>query len=163
MYAAFVLWAVISVLLFRSRGRGLVTKPNIDVSKSNTQQEREKLSNNVTSTAQEIKVENPPEPQSDKENNVSKTANTFDSLTPLTTTCNTTGYDSDSCKPVKVKSRWRRSSELEMGGSSTGFGSTSAICPTFGQLPPNATESVSLTFKSASGSIIDVGSIYKLL
>ncbi|XP_031829753.1 SET domain containing 2 isoform X2 [Nomia melanderi] len=150
----------IGLMKQRSRGRGLVTKPNIDVSKSSTQQEREKLSNNVTSTAQEIKVENPPEPQSDKENNVSKTANTFDSLTPLTTTCNTTGYDSDSCKPVKVKSRWRRSSELEMGGSSTGFGSTSAaICPTFGTLPLNATESGPLMFKSAPGSIIDVSSL----
>nr|XP_033327468.1 probable histone-lysine N-methyltransferase CG1716 [Megalopta genalis] len=148
----------IGLMKQRSRGRGLVSKPNIDVSKSSAQQEREKISNSTALTAQEIKVDNPPELQSDKENNVSKTVNTFDSLTPLATTCNTTGYDSDSCKPVKVKSRWRRSSELEMGGSNTGFVSTSTVASTFGSLPPNASESGSLMFKSVSGSVMDVGS-----
>ncbi|XP_076653425.1 SET domain containing 2 isoform X2 [Halictus rubicundus] len=148
----------IGLMKQRSRGRGIVSKPNIDVSKSSAQQEREKVSNNAALTAQEAKVDNPPELQSDKENNVSKTVNTFDSLTPLATTCNTTGYDSDSCKPVKVKSRWRRSSELEMGGSSTGFGSTSTVGSTFGTLPPNTNESGSSMFKSVSGSVMDVGS-----
>lgn len=57
------------------------------------------------------------EAQSDKENNSNK-ASSVDVLTPLISGSGTTGYDSDSLKPVKVKSRWRRSSELEMGGSS---------------------------------------------
>ncbi|KZC07261.1 Histone-lysine N-methyltransferase SETD2 [Dufourea novaeangliae] len=149
----------IGLMKQRSRGRGLVTKPNIDVSKSSSQQEREKVANNIASTAQEVKVDNPPELQLDKENNINKSSSTtFDSLTPLATSCNTTGYDSDSCKPVKVKSRWRRSSELEMGGSSTGFGSTSVIGPAFGALPLNAPELGSLTFKSVPGTAIDVGS-----
>ncbi|XP_069668762.1 histone-lysine N-methyltransferase SETD2 isoform X2 [Periplaneta americana] len=40
------------------------------------------------------------------------------------------GYDVDSCKPVKVKSRWRRSSELEMGGSRSSDSELAATPPT---------------------------------
>lgn len=78
---------------------------------------------------------------------------------PQATTCNTTGYDSDSSKPVKVKSRWRRSSELEMGGSNTAFGCASTIGSTFGIVTSNVPESASsLMFKSVSGILTDVGS-----
>lgn len=40
------------------------------------------------------------------------------------------GYDVDSCKPVKVKSRWRRSSELEMVGSRSSDSEFAATPPT---------------------------------
>lgn len=40
------------------------------------------------------------------------------------------GYDVDSCKPVKVKSRWRRSSELEMVGSRSSDSELAATPPT---------------------------------
>ncbi|XP_011704272.1 PREDICTED: uncharacterized protein LOC105459714 isoform X2 [Wasmannia auropunctata] len=115
----------IGLMKQRSRGRGLVnkTKPNIDISKANLQQEKEKVVNNTNSSIiQEVKIENF-ETQCDKENNSNKISTSIDTLTPLSTSYNTTGYDSDSSKPVKVKSRWRRSSELEMGGSNAGFGS----------------------------------------
>lgn len=39
-------------------------------------------------------------------------------------------YDIDSCKPVKVKSRWRRSSELEMVGSRSSDSELAATPPT---------------------------------
>lgn len=39
-------------------------------------------------------------------------------------------YDVDSCKPVKVKSRWRRSSELEMVGSRSSDSELAATPPT---------------------------------
>lgn len=101
----------------------MVTKPNIDVSKAILQQEKEKVVNNTNSSiTQEVKIDNF-ETQCDKENNSNKISTSIDTLTPLNTSYNTTGYDSDSSKPVKVKSRWRRSSELEMGGSNAGFGS----------------------------------------
>lgn len=116
------------LIFFRSRGRGLVTKPNIDISKVTLQQEKDKVVNNIIpSIAQEIKIDNS-ETQCDKENNSSKISMSLDISAPLSTSYNTTGYDSDSSKPVKVKSRWRRSSELEMGGSCAGFGSV--ITPT---------------------------------
>jgi hypothetical protein len=73
------------------------------------------------------------ETQSDKENNSNKTTISQDILTPLITATGTTGYDSDSNKPVKVKSRWRRSSELEMSNS----GCWSAPRPNLGY--PNLT------------------------
>lgn len=77
----------------------------------------------------------------------------------LATTCNTTGYDSDSSKPVKVKSRWRRSSELEMGGSSTGIVSTSTVGSVFGTITANISESGSCsTLKSTTGVLTDVNS-----
>ncbi|OAD55578.1 Histone-lysine N-methyltransferase SETD2 [Eufriesea mexicana] len=149
----------IGLMKQRSRGRGLVTKPNVDITKSTVQQEREKVTNNVIPIAQEMKIDNPPEPQSDKEININKTANTFESLTLLATTCNTTGYDSDSSKPVKVKSRWRRSSELEMGGSSTGIVSTSTVGSVFGTITANISESGSCsTFKSTTGVLTDINS-----
>lgn len=101
----------------------MVTKPNIDISKAILQQEKEKVVNNTNSSViQEVKIDNF-ETQCDKENNSNKISTSIDTLTPLNTNYNTTGYDSDSSKPVKVKSRWRRSSELEMGGSNAGFGS----------------------------------------
>ncbi|CAK9810795.1 Histone-lysine N-methyltransferase SETD2 [Anthophora quadrimaculata] len=147
----------IGLMKQRSRGRGLVTKPNVDVSKSSIQQEREKVANNTVLIAQEIKIDNLPEPQSDKENNVSKAVHTFESLTSLATTCNTAGYDSDSSKPVKVKSRWRRSSELEMGGSNVGTVSASAVGSAFGTIATNTFESgSSSTLKSTIGVITDV-------
>lgn len=100
----------------------MVTKPNIDISKT-IQQEKEKVVNNTNSSIiQEVKIDNF-ETQCDKENNSNKISTSIDTLTPLSTSYNATGYDSDSSKPVKVKSRWRRSSELEMGGSNAGFGS----------------------------------------
>ncbi|XP_029168249.1 histone-lysine N-methyltransferase SETD2 isoform X2 [Nylanderia fulva] len=118
----------IGLMKQRSRGRGLVTKPNIDISKVTLQQEKDKVVNNINpSISQEVKIDNS-ETQCDKENNSSKIAMSLDISAPLSTNYNTTGYDSDSSKPVKVKSRWRRSSELEMGGSCTGFGSV--ITPT---------------------------------
>lgn len=101
-----------------------------------------------------MKIDNPPESQLDKENNVNKTVNTFESLT-LIATCNTTGYDSDSSKPVKVKSRWRRSSELEMCGSNTGIVSTSAVV--FGNITTNTSESGSCSaIKSTNGASTDI-------
>ena len=151
--AFFILYII---LFYRSCGRGLVTKPNLDSSKTSVQQEREKITNNVVSIAQnEMKIDNPPESQLDKENNVSKTVNTFESLTLTAATCNTTGYDSDSSKPVKVKSRWRRSSELEMGGSNTGTVSTSTVV--FGNVTANTSESGSCSaIKSTSGALTDI-------
>ncbi|XP_076636697.1 SET domain containing 2 [Colletes latitarsis] len=144
----------IGLMKQRSRGRGLVTKPNIDITKSSTQ---EKVQNSVL-IAQDAKLENAAELQSDKENNVSKTGNTYDSFVPLATGCNATGYDSDSCKPVKVKSRWRRSSELEMGGSNAAFGTTSVV-GSFGTVAIT-TESGLPSLKSANGSltVTDIGS-----
>ncbi|XP_026829153.1 probable histone-lysine N-methyltransferase CG1716 isoform X2 [Ooceraea biroi] len=122
----------IGLMKQRSRGRGLVTKPNMDVSKATLQQEKEKVVNNINpSITQEVKVDNS-EVQCDKENNSSKISTSLDTLAPLSTTCNVTGYDSDSSKPVKVKSRWRRSSELEMGGSNAGFASIAAPMPMLG-------------------------------
>jgi len=110
----------------------LVTKPNIDISKTVFQQEKEKVVNNTNSSIiQEIKIDNF-ETQCDKENNSNKISTSIDTLTPLSTSYNTTGYDSDSSKPVKVKSRWRRSSELEMGGSNAAFGSIIAPVSMFG-------------------------------
>ncbi|XP_011151428.1 histone-lysine N-methyltransferase SETD2 [Harpegnathos saltator] len=112
----------IGLMKQRSRGRGLVTKPNIDTSKVTLQQEKEKVVNNINpAITQEIKVDNS-EAQCDKENSSNKISTSLDTLAPLSTSYNTTGYDSDSSKPVKVKSRWRRSSELEMGSSSASFG-----------------------------------------
>lgn len=102
----------------------MVTKPNVDISKAVLQQEKEKekvVNNTNSSIIQEVKTDNF-ETQCDKENNSNKISTSIDTLTPLSTSYNT-GYDSDSSKPVKVKSRWRRSSELEMGGSTAGFGS----------------------------------------
>lgn len=124
---------------FRSRGRGLVTKPNIDISKVTLQQEKDKVVNNINpSIAQEVKIDNS-ETQCDKENNSSKISMSLDISAPLSASYNTTGYDSDSSKPVKVKSRWRRSSELEMGGSCAGFGSIIVPTSMFGSsvAPPS--------------------------
>lgn len=110
----------------------MVTKPNIDTSKATLQQEKEKVVNNINpAIVQEIKIDNS-EAQCDKENNSNKISTSIDTLTPLSTSYNTTGYDSDSSKPVKVKSRWRRSSELEMGSSSAGFGYLSATVSMLG-------------------------------
>nr|XP_003705533.2 PREDICTED: probable histone-lysine N-methyltransferase CG1716 isoform X1 [Megachile rotundata]XP_012145891.1 PREDICTED: probable histone-lysine N-methyltransferase CG1716 isoform X1 [Megachile rotundata] len=148
----------IGLMKQRSRGRGLVTKPNIDISKSSVQQDREKIVNNNFSITNEVKVDNTIEPQSDKENNINKTTNTLDSLASLATACSTTGYDSDSSKPVKVKSRWRRSSELEMGGSTTVVASalTGSLMTT---TTTNVSEaSSSSTFKFTTGPTTDVSS-----
>lgn len=135
---------------FRSRGRGLVTKPNIDVSKGTLQQEKEKIVNNTNSSIiQEVKIDNF-ETQCDKENNSNKISTSNDTLTPLSTSYNTTGYDSDSSKPVKVKSRWRRSSELEMGGSNAGFGSIITPVSMFGS-------SIALPSESGRYAPVNIG------
>ncbi|XP_014210981.1 probable histone-lysine N-methyltransferase CG1716 isoform X2 [Copidosoma floridanum] len=108
----------------RSRGRGLVTKTSIESSKISIQrEEQDKLLNNVQATLEKGQNKNGSDnssetSQSDKENSSNKTTAPQDVLTPLPSINNATaGYDSDSNKPVKVKSRWRRSSELEMSNS----------------------------------------------
>lgn len=104
----------------------MVTKLNADNLKITPQQEKEKVINNVNPSAtQEVKMNS--EIQCDKETSSAKISTPIDTSAPLSASYNTTGYDSDSSKPVKVKSRWRRSSELEMGGSSAGF--VSVIAP----------------------------------
>lgn len=87
----------INVLKQRSKGRGLVRAERLD---------KEKLKNI------KLEPETIPETVSDK---IEETvALPLDSPTFATPTL---GLDNDQ-KPVKVKSRWRRSSELEMGSSS---------------------------------------------
>ncbi|XP_043464325.1 histone-lysine N-methyltransferase SETD2 isoform X3 [Leptopilina heterotoma] len=111
----------IGLMKQRSRGRGLVTKPNVDMSRTAFQQDRDKTSssNSPITTEQKDISDNVSETQSDKENCNYKLMSSTDSLISLSASNTTTGYDSDSSKPVKVKSRWRRSSELEMGGTSS--------------------------------------------
>ncbi|XP_018374739.1 PREDICTED: histone-lysine N-methyltransferase SETD2-like isoform X3 [Trachymyrmex cornetzi] len=140
----------IGLMKQRSRGRGLVTKPNIDTSKAILQQEKEKVVNNTNSSiTQEVKIDNF-ETQCDKEINFNKISTSIDTLTPLSTSYSTTGYDSDSSKPVKVKSRWRRSSELEMGGSNAGFGSIIAPVSMLGA-------SIALQSESGRNAPINIG------
>lgn len=128
----------------------MVTKPNIDTSKTTLQQEKEKVVNNINpAITQEIKIDNS-EAQCDKENSSNKISTSLDTLAPLNTSYNTTGYDSDSSKPVKVKSRWRRSSELEMGGSSAGFGYLAASVSTLGS-------SIAPLFESGCPAPINLG------
>uniref|UniRef100_A0A0C9R0R9 [histone H3]-lysine(36) N-trimethyltransferase n=1 Tax=Fopius arisanus TaxID=64838 RepID=A0A0C9R0R9_9HYME len=103
----------------RPKGRGLVTKPIADVTKA-LQLERDKIQ---TPPARDT-PDSQSETQSDKENSnksIPSDLNAPNVLVP--------GYDSDSTKPVKVKSRWRRSSELEMGGNTSrlGFNSQSIL------------------------------------
>lgn len=111
----------IGLMKQRSRGRGLVTKPNVDMSRTAFQQDRDKTSSSNSPITTELKdiSDNVSETQSDKENCNYKLMSSTDSLISLSASSTTTGYDSDSSKPVKVKSRWRRSSELEMGGTSS--------------------------------------------
>ncbi|XP_031779694.1 histone-lysine N-methyltransferase SETD2 isoform X1 [Nasonia vitripennis] len=113
----------IGLMKQRSRGRGLVTKPSVDPTKTAIQQDRDKLASNTppildkdNNQGKDV-LETILETQSDKENSSNKTTTAQDVLTPLISATGTTGYDSDSNKPVKVKSRWRRSSELEMSNS----------------------------------------------
>lgn len=124
------------LFIIRSRGRGLVTKSSTDILKANSTQEKDKITAHMTTTSLEskINIDGQSEIQCDKENNANKMQTTHDSLAPLVATFNTSGYNSDSLKPVKVKSRWRRSSELEMGGSSssisgTGFEFSNTVTP----------------------------------
>ncbi|XP_012274643.1 probable histone-lysine N-methyltransferase CG1716 [Orussus abietinus] len=120
----------IGLMKQRSRGRGLVVKPSTEVTKTTPQQERDKLSSISNVIGQELKdnVDNQLETQSDKENSSNKTIpTTNESLTPLLNVIGATGYDSDSTRPVKVKSRWRRSSELEMGSGSLSNSRTGTI------------------------------------
>ncbi|XP_018317828.1 probable histone-lysine N-methyltransferase CG1716 isoform X4 [Mycetomoellerius zeteki] len=138
----------IGLMKQRSRGRGLVTKPNVD-SKAILQQEKEKVNNTNSSITQEVKIDNF-ETQCDKENNSNKISTSIDTLTPLSISYSTTGYDSDSSKPVKVKSRWRRSSELEMGGSNAGFGSIIAPVSMLGS-------SIALQSESGRNAPINIG------
>ncbi|XP_015113750.1 probable histone-lysine N-methyltransferase CG1716 [Diachasma alloeum] len=130
----------------RPRGRGLVTKPIADVTKA-LQQEREKLQTASTPDSQS-------ETQSDKEN--SNKSIPSDVNAPLTLV--TPGYDSDSTKPVKVKSRWRRSSELEMGGNTSRLGFNSVLnsstsssnAEALPSLPENSVSSSSISSESES-------------
>ncbi|KAL0117994.1 hypothetical protein PUN28_008992 [Cardiocondyla obscurior] len=158
----------IGLMKQRSRGRGLVTKPNAEVSKAILQQEKEKVVNNTNSLViQEVKIDNKFETQCEKENSSIKISTLVDTSTPLSTSY-TTGYDSDSSKPVKVKSRWRRSSELEMGGSNAGFGSIigpvsffgSSITPPTSEsgrhAPVNVVEAVSSELKHNIGTNVKV-------
>lgn len=125
------------VIVRRSRGRGLVTKSSADILKGNSTQEKDKISAAHMTTASlesKINMDGQSEIQCDKENNANKMQTAHDPLAPLVATFNASGYNSDSLKPVKVKSRWRRSSELEMGGSSssisgTGFELSSTVTP----------------------------------
>lgn len=94
----------ISVLKQRSRGRGLVKSDKLD--------KRDKAAKSKTiSSDLETICENSNNSNTESD---SKTFHQVDSpsfATPIF------GVDGEQ-KPVKVKSRWRRSSELEMGGSS---------------------------------------------
>ena len=84
---------------------------------------------------------------------------------PSSTSSVNTGYESDSLKPVKVKSRWRRSSELEMGGSGSLLDSRSGMghvlpgglisCP--GSAPMNETKTGSGNSHDAltTGSVLN--------
>ncbi|XP_008547281.1 probable histone-lysine N-methyltransferase CG1716 [Microplitis demolitor] len=109
----------------RSRGRGLVTKPVADLLKIPSQ-DREKLQAINVPAVQALRdtMDSQSETQSDKENSIKAPLSEFNSVA----SSSITGYDSDSTKPVKVKSRWRRSSELEMGhvGSRLAFGGLTA-------------------------------------
>ncbi|CAD6227546.1 GSCOCG00001229001-RA-CDS [Cotesia congregata] len=107
----------------RSRGRGLVTKPIADFLKLPL--ERDKLQP-VNTPVQALRdtPDSQSETQSDKENSIKTPLSEFNASISSSLI---TGYDSDSTKPVKVKSRWRRSSELEMhAGSRLSFGGLTA-------------------------------------
>ncbi|XP_051166844.1 histone-lysine N-methyltransferase SETD2 isoform X2 [Leptopilina boulardi] len=134
----------IGLMKQRSRGRGLVTKPNLDSSRTAFQQDRDKTSSSNSPVTTELKdiSDNLSETQSDKENSNCKMTPSIDSLIYLSANNTTSGYDSDSSKPVKVKSRWRRSSELEMGGTSSFSGAR-----------------IDTSFKFSSGVISGAGSM----
>ncbi|XP_047367360.1 probable histone-lysine N-methyltransferase CG1716 isoform X1 [Vespa velutina] len=120
----------IGLMKQRSRGRGLVTKSTTEILKANSTQEKDKITAHMTTASLESKINmdgQSVEIQCDKENNANKMQTTHDPLAPLVASFNTSGYNSDSLKPVKVKSRWRRSSELEMGGSSSSISGTAAF------------------------------------
>lgn len=108
-------------LFFRSKGRGLVTKPVADHIKIIAQQNQDKIIKPLINDKDGQNVDTPEqsaETQSDKENNSKSVSTTSqDGLGVSSATPGVAGYDSDSNKPVKVKSRWRRSSELEMSNS----------------------------------------------
>lgn len=120
-----------------------MTKPNLDLSKVVVQQDRDRLASSASTTIQDLRdtLDSQSETQSDREGS-NKTVISGDLSAPLTP--GVTGYDSDSSKPVKVKSRWRRSSELEMGGSALGsrlgFGSLGSVVGS-GSGPGSATGS----------------------
>lgn len=114
-----------------------MTKSSTDILKANSAQDKDKISGHMSTASLEskINIDGQSEIQCDKENNANKMQAAHDPLAPLVATFNTSGYNSDSLKPVKVKSRWRRSSELEMGGSSsssipgTGFELSNTVTP----------------------------------
>lgn len=100
-------------------------KANPDTPRAILYQDRDKTSSSNSPITTELKdiSDSILETQSDKENSSCKITSSIESLTCLSSSNTTAGYDSDTSKPVKVKSRWRRSSELEMGGSSSFQGS----------------------------------------
>ena len=106
-----------------------MTKPSLDTSKIAFQQNLDKTSSCTPPLSQESKdgFDNLSETQSDKENGSCKITTPTDAVMSLSASSGTTGYDSDTLKPVKVKSRWRRSSELEMGGTNSLSGCRSNI------------------------------------
>lgn len=99
----------ISVLKLRSKGQGLV-KPKTDI-----EVKKPVKGNSNDSDASE----NSNSGHADSEKT---TADSPSFLTP------SSGYESDH-KPVKVKSRWRRSSELEMGNSTVTNNNKSSTSP----------------------------------
>lgn len=103
----------IGLMKQRSRGRGLVTKSstvNQDFIKNQSPSQDVKNS-------PDIRVDIPLDKDSGiKQGSLTPSVDSQSSSAPTSTS---TGYDSDSSKPVKVKSRWRRSSELEMSGSNS--------------------------------------------
>ena len=110
-----------------------MTKPSLDLSKVVLQQERDRNASSASTTIQDLRdtLDSQSETQSDRESS-NKTTASSELLAPLNPNSGITGYDSDSSKPVKVKSRWRRSSELEMGasGSRLGFGNLGSFVGT---------------------------------
>lgn len=96
----------ISVLKQRSRGRGLVKNDKLD--------KRDKSANKSRTISGDLETicEN-----SNNSNNESDSKTSFHQVDSPSFATPILGVDGEQ-KPVKVKSRWRRSSELEMGGSS---------------------------------------------
>ena len=110
---------------FRSRGRGLVTKPSLDPIKSSLQEDKLKQKVGLPSISEhdihQVRdgTERSCDTQSDKENDNDKMLTTPNVITPSTALAGSNGFGPDPNKPVKMKSLWRRSSELEMSNSSS--------------------------------------------
>ncbi|KAL7307715.1 hypothetical protein TKK_0000390 [Trichogramma kaykai] len=123
----------IGMMKQRSRGRGIVTKPSSDKAKVSAQVDKDKIPSNLNTiqenTLLQPKDNKPCEIQPVKGYTSNKSTNVQDQsgVTPVVTSSATNGYDSDSNKPVKVKSRWRLSSELEMSNSASWLSSQPSV------------------------------------